>query len=84
MHRPPLSLTGQRTLSQVGWCGLGLLLRPVVRAHRQPRGAWPIVEELLQCIQHQDGIHRPLCPPAHDAAREHVDDERHVDEALLT
>ena len=43
-------------------------------AHRDP--------DLLQRVEHEVRLHRTADPPAHDAAREHVDDEGNVHEAL--
>jgi hypothetical protein len=38
----------------------------------------PIVQGLLQRVEHQIGPHRGVRAPADDATREHVDDERDV------
>jgi hypothetical protein len=57
------------------------ILRPMIRVDQQPSGAGSVLQGLLQRIEHQAGVHRPLRPPAHDAVREHVDHEGHVDEA---
>lgn len=40
----------------------------------------PIVDRLLQGIQHETGVRRPAHPPAHDIAGVNVDHEGHVDE----
>ena len=44
-------------------------------------GGAPLVDRLLQGIQHEAGVRRPADPPAHDKAGEDVDDESHVDKA---
>ncbi len=40
-----------------------------------------VVQCLLKCIEVEVGAHRRRYPPAHDAPREHIDDEGDVDEA---
>src|SRR5687767_5798253 len=39
------------------------------------------VDGLLQRVEHEVGAQRTGHPPAHDAPREDVDDERHIDES---
>ena len=51
-----------------------------IKAHR--RSGLAVVQRLLQGVEHEVGPHRAAHAPAHDAPGEHVDHERHVDEAL--
>jgi hypothetical protein len=41
----------------------------------------PIMEGLLQRVQHEAGMSRTRDPPAHDASGVRVDYEGHIDEA---
>ena len=40
------------------------------------------IQRLLQRIEHKVGLHGVADPPAHDAAREDINDEGHVQPAL--
>jgi hypothetical protein len=42
----------------------------------------PRIQRLLQRVEHEVGLHGTADPPAHDATREHIDDEGDVHEAL--
>ena len=43
----------------------------------------PIVQGLLQRIEHEARMRRPAGPPAHDAAGVGVDHESHIDKAAF-
>ena len=40
------------------------------------------VQRLLQCVEHEVGLHRTADPPAHDAPGKDIDDKRDIHEAL--
>ena len=41
----------------------------------------PVMEGLLQCVEHEAGMGRPADPPAHNAAGIGIDDKGNVNEA---
>ena len=59
------------------------ILRPGITVmHEAGEGVAPAgVDRLLQRIQHKVRAHGGRHPPAHNASRTHVDDERDVDKA---
>jgi hypothetical protein len=62
----------------------GHVLRPPVQVvNKLAANRPPLVQRLLERIQHEAGVRRTAHPPADDAPGEHVDHERYVDEARL-
>lgn len=60
----------------------GQILRSAVRMMNQARSGLPLMHGLLQSIRNKPGIGRQTDPPSHNAAREGIKDEGHVNEAL--
>ena len=66
-----------------------MLRRPVesglaaaVRVANESPAGTPIVHGLLQGIEHEAGVRGARHTPAHDPAREDIDDEGDIDEAM--
>ncbi|EJJ30895.1 Protein of unknown function (DUF2699) [Rhizobium sp. CF142] len=62
----------------------GHILRAAVGMRNQPAtmDGPPIMQCLVEGIEHNARMSAPACPPADDTASESINDESHVDEAL--